>query len=397
MRNLWGQIVGRLIVIENVIITIWALVCGAVNVADQQIRYLMRAGIIVLTIEFCLLAIGYILDFQGLIVLAAIIPAIVWLIGFKVISLGVNATATTIAGIPLIGARLSTLTEPLFCEVRKLLPPFITIAMAFSFIAVVIAIRGVGYYGLDEIMIFTSLALFLAIFASYIGKATKLPGWIMFIFVMYLFIGNYLLPIQVQGTMDWLEGVTIRRANSLSSDGMNGQLVVLPQNSPLYNLSFGSFRIARTSPSITTSVKVVGRKNDPQSKEGMLEVIMPVSEGVYVGGQSYFVPARITQPLPKPPELAAKVEERFETVNLSKGDIKSYKLAAYDGTPWINTHTGMNYNVHPVHGRAYRMYFSDGRKIDVYAGGKGVPLDYPGKFKVINISNIDETYIISGL
>lgn len=401
MNNLWNQAREAWFFVENVIMGIWALLGGVADITEQQIRNLMRIGIRILIFELCLLAAGFIFNFQGAIVLAAIIAAIVWLIGFKVISLGVNATATTIAGIPLIGASLSTLTEPLFCEVRKLLPPFITIAMTFSFMAVVIAIRGVGYYGLSEIMIFTSLALFLAIFASYIGKTTKLPGWLMFDFVMYLFIGSYLLPVQVQGTMDWLEGWTIRRACAISQDGMRNELAVLPDNCPLYKYQFGQFEVNDRTSNSPTTVKIIGRKNDPNSKEGMLQVILPVYNGVYIGGRTCYVPARITQSLPKPPEPPEQEKkrdvDRFDQISLAKGDVNEYNLAPTDGSQWIDVPAGVNANIHPTNGVPYRLFFADGRTVDVTCGGKGIPRDYPSKFMIVNIGQQKETYVVSGL
>lgn len=397
MRSLWGQIVGWLIAAENTIITVWTILGGIANIADQQIRNLMRIGIRILILELCLLAAGFILNFQGAIVLAAIMAAFVWLIGFKVISLGVDATAAMAAGVPIIGARLSALTQPLFCEVRKLLPPFITIAMTFSFIAVVIAIRGVGYYGLNDLMILVSLALFASIFSSYIGKATKIPGWLMFGFVLYLLAGNYLFPVQVQGTMDWLEGWTIRRACTMSQDGMRNELAVLPDNCPLYKYQFGQFEVNDRTSNSPTTVKIIGRKNDPVSKEGMLQVILPVYNGVYIGGRTCYVPARITQPLPTPKEEKKCEIERFDQINLAKGEVKEYSLTPADGSQWINVPAGVNANIHPANGVPYRLFFADGRTIDVTCGGKGVPRDYPSKFMIVNIGQQKETYVVSGL
>jgi hypothetical protein len=71
--------------------------------------------------------------------------------------------------------------------------------------------------------------------------------------------------------------------------------VAITNNTPLYNFSFGKFKKEKTTTQTEIMAKVIGRKNDPTSKEPMYEVILPVAENLYVGGENLYVPARLTK------------------------------------------------------------------------------------------------------
>ena len=82
---------------------------------------------------------------------------------------------------------------------------------------------------------------------------------------------------------------------------------------------------------------------------------------------------------------------------LRRGDVLKYNLAKNDATPWITVPAGVIYNIHPRKGIPYRVYYWNGKVVDIESGNKGLPDVYPTKFKVINIGSKQEIYVISGI
>lgn len=328
MKNIWARI-------KSILVGAWALICGVTVYSDNQIGRFINTCLIILGIDIGLFILGYIAGIKGLIVFSGMISAIMVLVIMKSADLAVKIISAAIPKIPTVGSVAASITEPVLNELKKLLLPLITVSMVISFLSAVIAIRGTGYYGFNDLLIWLSLVLFITIFSVYMGSKTKIFGWAMLMFIIFLMIGDYAYPVQTKGTLDWIEGITIRRSVALSQDGMKSELAIIPDNTPLYDQALGgSFRLIGTSPKAT--VKILDRKDDPESKEGMYKVIMPTGNGIYIGGKTYFVPARSADPLREIPETTlCQIQKQEKIVHFYPGKPTNTGLVAQLGdTIW---------------------------------------------------------------
>ncbi len=295
MNNIWARI-------RSILAGAWALICGVAMYSDNQVGRFINTCLIIIGIDIGLFILGYIAGIKGLTVFSGMISAIMVLIIMKSADLAVKIISAAIPKIPTVGSTATSITEPVLNELKKLLPPLTTISMVIAFLSAVTAIRGTGYYGLGDFMAWFSIILFLGILSVYLEKKTKMLGWVMLAFIIFLIVGDYAYPVQTKGTLDWIEGITIRRSVALSHNGMKNELATIPNNTPLYTQNFGGgFRLIGISPS--TTVKILDRKDDPESKEGMYKVIIPTGNGIYIGGKTYFVPVRLAEHLRETPKI----------------------------------------------------------------------------------------------
>ncbi len=284
--------------IWDLIVTAWNILCGTGLEADFQTRRFINTCLIILTINTALFVVGFALNWNSAVILSAFVSSIFVLVCWKAADIAVKIISS-LSGITIVKSATD--------ELKKLLAPLITVSLFLAFIAAIVAIRGLGYYNYSDLLIWTTVILFTAIFAVYINAKVKIAGWVMIGFLYYLLIGNYLWPIQVQGTLDWMERTTVKRAVVAGDATKDHELVVISNNTPLYNFSFGKFKKEKVTTQTGVVAKVIGRKDDPTSKEPMYEVILPVAENLYVGGEILYVPARLTKLAQKPAEMAVPV------------------------------------------------------------------------------------------
>lgn len=326
--------------IRSILVGSWALICGVTAYSDNQVMRFINTCLIILGVDIGLFIFSYITGIKGLLVFSGMISAIMVLVIMKSADIAVKIISAAIPKIPTVGSTTASITEPVLNELKRLLPPLITISMVISFLSAIIAIRGTGYYGFNDLLIWLSLVLFITIFSVYLGSKTKIFGWVMLVFIIFLMVGDYAYPVQTKGTLDWIEGITIRRSVALSQGGMKSELAVIPDNTPLYNQDFGGkFRLIGTSPKAT--VKILDRKDDPESKEGMYKVIMPTGNGIYIGGKTYFVPVRLAEPLREIPETTlCQIQKQEKIVHFYPGKPTNTELVAQLGdTIWYTEPT----------------------------------------------------------
>lgn len=280
LRRLW-----------DLIVTAWNILCGTGLEANHQTRRFINTCLIILAVNTGLFIVGFILNWNGPVILAAFISSIMVLIGWKASELAVKIISSLGGEIPVAGSVIKPTVE----ELKKLLPPLVTISLFLAFTAAIVAIKGVGYFTYSDLLIWSGVILFTAIFTIYIDSKVKVAGWVMIIFLYYLLIGNYIWPIQVQGTLDWLERTTVKRAVVAGDSTKDYELVAISNNTQLYNFSFGEFKKEKITTQTEVVAKVIGRKDDSRTKEPMYEVILPVAENLYVGGEILYVPARLTK------------------------------------------------------------------------------------------------------
>lgn len=309
--------------IWDLIVTAWALLCGVASYADRQSRAFIRTMLIVIGVEAGLLLIGFVLNLKGLIVFAAIVASLTVLIAWKFSDLAIRIIASAAGRIPIAKSVVPPATD----ELKKLLPPMVTISLFLAFIASIAAIKGPTYFTWTDLMIWTAVILTTEIFTLYINSKVKMVGWAMIAFMYYLLIGNYLWPVQAQGFVDWVERSTVRKSMVAMENTKDYELVFIPNNAPLYELGWrGKFSRARTTTATETKAKLVGRKDDSASKEPMYEVILPVQEGLYVGGKTLYVPARLTKPVAFSPTTA---EASLPPMEIAKVDYRVYQPGEY--------------------------------------------------------------------
>lgn len=287
LRRIWDLVVTG----WDIVITTWNLLCGTGLEVNFQTRRFINTCLIILAINIGLFIVGFALGWSGPVILAAFISSLLVLIGWKASELAVKIISSLGGEVPVVGSVVKPTAE----EMKKLLPPLVTVSLFLAFTASIVAIKGIGYFTYSDLLIWAGIILFTAIFTVYINSKVKIVGWVMIIFLYYLLIGNYFWPIQVQGTLDWLERTTVKRAVVAGDATKDHELVAISNNTPLYKFSFGEFKKEKTTTQTEMVAKVVGRKNDPRTKEPMYEVILPVAENLYVGGEIFYVPARLTK------------------------------------------------------------------------------------------------------
>lgn len=305
----------------------WDFAVGA-TWDNARIRRFIAGAFISLGICLLMIALGFLFKLKVLIVVASALAALIAFaigkalriavkISIELTKLGESATKTAIGkivSIPILGKmidplgdisewtaiELSKALQSALTGIKNSLSFAVTIAMTFAFIGAFTAIRGVGYYTLNNLMVLGLSALFTSMFFVYASWKLKTFGYVLYVAWMYLFIGWFVIPIQVQGTMDMVEGWTIK--NSLIATYTHGSdiLIAVPAKTPLYSEEFGKFVYAGKSGEKEINARVINRKNDPDSKEPMYEAKFPLDgfDNLYVGGKNYYVPASMVTPVP---------------------------------------------------------------------------------------------------
>lgn len=303
---------------------------------NARIRRFIRGALISFGICIAIMILGFLLKLKVLVVVASALAAIIAFAAgkalriiikalIKLVALGENAIKEAICrivNIPVAGkivrpfgdisnwtaTELSHALQETLKSIKASLSFIVTISMTLAFTGALTAIRGVGYYSLNDLMVIGAAALFTFLFFVYIGKKVKAIGYLMYGVWLYFFIGGWLFPIQVQGILDWAESKTIRRAVIATDSNWRGQLVVVPARTPLYREGFGQFSFIGRMTDKEVSARVIGRTNDPDSKEPMYEVKLPLSgfDNLYPGGETHFVPGSLVRPVQSTSAPSAK-------------------------------------------------------------------------------------------
>ena len=382
----------------DLVITAWATLCGVVSYADRQTRVFINAMLIIIGVEIGLLLIGFILNLKGLIVFAAIVASLAVLIAWKFSDLAVRFISAIAGRIPL--AR--TLVPPATDELKKLLPPMVTISLFLAFIASIAAIKGPAYFTWSDLMIWTAVILTTEIFTLYINSKVKMVGWVMIGLMYYLLIGNYLWPIQAQGFVDWVERSTVRKSMVAMENTKDYELVVISNNVPLYELGWGGkFSRVKITTATETRAKLVGRKDDSTSKEPMYEVILPVQDGLYVGGKTLYVPARLTKPAAVKFFSPTTAEASLPSREVAKPDYRVYQPGAYNillkageqTDHWIMFPEGRDNNseFYSTKTSEYKLIFDNG---DVFTKNQPAPLMLRAKFKIVAVTDCNIKMVV---
>lgn len=349
----------------------WDFVAGA-TWDNRRVKRFIAGAFISLGICLLMIALGFLFKLKVLIVVASALAALIAFaigkalriavkISIELTKLGESATKTAIGkivSIPILGKmidplgdisewtaiELSKALQSALTGIKNSLSFAVTIAMTFAFIGAFTAIRGVGYYTLNNLMVLGLSALFTSMFFVYASWKLKTFGYILYVAWMYLFIGWFVIPIQVQGTMDWIEAKTIHRALVATNGSQGDKLIAVPAKTPLYIERRGEFVFDHKSGEEVVNARVIGRKNDPESKEPMYEAKFPVDgfNNLYVGGKTFFVPASMVTPVLAAGDTSKKTEGSGGTkyfglghheISLEAGESMNIRLPDPDKMP----------------------------------------------------------------
>jgi hypothetical protein len=133
--------------------------------------------------------------------------------------------------------------------------------------------------------------------------------------------------------MDWIEGKTIHGALMTTSANQAGKLIAVPAKTPLYIERRGEFVFTGKTGDQIINARVIGRNNDPESKEPMYEAKFPVDgfNNLYVGGKTFFVPASMVEPVQKVAQEKEISGTKEEVVHFRPGKPVFTKIIAYPG------------------------------------------------------------------
>jgi len=277
----------------QVIVGCWLIFCGTVNRADAEVRQYVNTQLIIIGAFLAMFFAGFKFDIDWLVTFPAMLLAIIILINKKLGYLTLNIIAGIANRLP-----FKAISEPINVaneELKKLLPPFDIVSLGFAFMGSIAAIKGVGFFTGHDLVVWTSVALALAIFTYYIDSKTRWAGWIMVGLLLYLFTSSYLWPVPTQALLTRIERYAARHS-IVGMDKSNGDELVILKDTPLYNKANGNrFQYAKVKGNGTA--KLIGRTSDPESKEPMYQIVLPVKgyEDLFLGGEQYFVPARMVK------------------------------------------------------------------------------------------------------
>ncbi len=243
--------------ILDILVGIWDFMCGGINNSIQAVRPYVSSMLFILGGLLTLIISGYIFKIQELIVFPAVIAALMFYFGWSAGNGLVNFIKKVGENLPLVGGPITASLD----ELQKLTRPFLMIAMSLSFQGAIMAIKGPAYFSFGTFLVILAVVVFMLIFSSYIESKTKVAGWVMFSIVAFLLVGNVLMPIQVQGIFNYVEGKSINLFTGLSKDGQREELVFIPAKSNLYRRTWqGSFEPAGKSPDAAKKAKVKGER-----------------------------------------------------------------------------------------------------------------------------------------
>jgi hypothetical protein len=320
LTNIWNWIV-------ELPIIIWASICFAYDHITPAIRAFIIAQILILGTMIGLFFLGHLAGLTWLVVFSLVMSCLILMLNVFAAEALIKLI-TIFSGVPFTGK----ITDEIGKQLARLIQPTIAISLVLAWLSAVTAIRGIGYYHFSDFMVWGTVILFFAIFAAYTGVKSKLPENILAISLVVMLVTYYVAPIQILGLLDWAEKKSIRVSISASNDAKDGDLVEIPSKTPLYDYGHGGFCLSNKTET-ATEAKIVSRKDDPISREGLYQVILPVEKDLYIGGKIKFVPVRLVKII-KTQEKLITPNSRNASGNFSQGPISN---STYEPIPFGNS------------------------------------------------------------
>lgn len=372
---------------------------------ERQTRRFLKFELQLSIAMICLFIFGMVMGWEVFVVFSAFFASILGLVIWKQTEIVSNALSA-LSGIKLeidnvvakvifapvtetikVGQKLA---NPVAEGMKKLLMPLVTVSLAVSFVASYIALKGLDYFNLKDLMIYSTIILFLAIFFwAYLETKKKWAGKAMFIWLLWLVASNYLWPIQCQELLESAENYTISWAVNSAKESRQGKIINIAANTPLYQYDHGNIRFLKTADK-NMGGKMIGRKKSPNSDETLYRVILPIQEGNYIGGEEVYVPARLTNPAGKSADWAKKAvlappQSAFEIMPIGNHQFTVNKTMA----GWMKIPGDASWDLAPVKNGNWKLITFEGEVVTYKAGGKKYA-NFPNQPMIFKVQTDEE-------
>lgn len=373
---------------------------------ERQTRRLLRFELQLSAAMIGLFIFGMIMGWQVLVVFSAFFTSILGLAIWKQTEIVLNGLSA-LSGIKLqvdnatLNKILKPITKPIELSqkvmdpvaegMKRILMPLLTVTLGISFLASYIAIKGLDYFNLKDLMIYSMVILFLTIFFwAYIGTKRKIAGKLMFVWLLWLITSNYVWPIQCQELLETAENKTIGWAIGKASESRNEKIINITTNTPLYQYDHGNIKFLRTAGK-DIKAKIIGRKKSPNTDETLYRVILPVQDGVYIAGEDVYVPARLTSTVARPSPLVQKTGQTstlspgFETMPVGVHSFTVNKTM----TSWMKIPGNANWDLAAAKDGNWKLIPFKGEVVTYKADGEKYG-DFPNQTMIFKIQTDEE-------
>lgn len=300
MKNLMKRIENLLDFFLNLFIAGTSFLKSIKNFTNKQVKSFIAAEFQIIGIMTLIIGLGFIFKIKGMVVLGGMIASIAVIIAWKATDLAV-AIINSVAKITLpeseFAKPIKERTESFTNDLKSLLSPLLTLSMFLAFISAVVALKGLNYFTFGHFLIWGSIILFTSVFAAYVNMQTKIPGWLMFGFVIGLLITYHLAPTAMLSLINSIESRFTNLSLNSNQQNLNLEEITIPTGTKFYELKRGEFvEVAPDKP--YTKGKIISTKKEEKSNELMYETIFPIDDNNtnYIGGKTYYVAVRSVKP-----------------------------------------------------------------------------------------------------
>lgn len=355
LQNIW-----------NLLCTIWNLLCGVKEASQRQVSNFLKVELCLILVGLGGLIAGFVLKNPIAIAATGVLCSLAFLVLWKSTDIFISLVDAAGKKLPLAGEPIEAGAK----ELRKLVGPILTTSLAFSFVAALILLRGPGAISFGTICAILTSCLFVVIFTYYIESTRKWSGWVMAGILGYFWVGYFAFPVQVQSTTDYLAKRSTNLSMQLSQKGQGYDLAVLPAGTPTFKKDMAGNIAPAMTITQETKAKIIGRVEDPDSKEGLYEAILPDSNGLYIGGVKVLVPVVLAK------AVKSVTTEKADTNNKIVFE-REYTGQGWGENDWVPTAMfGKDIKI------GYQMVVTSDKNFQVWNTDRWY--DYPGIHQNIN-------------
>ena len=249
--------------------------------------------------------IGIVMGFENVVFVSSMLLSITLIVAFDVTRIGLNI--------------LNTILKPFsisLYQLKKIILPIRTISLTVSFIAVVVAVRGLADFGWGSLMVIMSVGTFFIILNKYWPERRMIYECILTCSLILIVLVNYVFPVQLKAVIFWSERSTIETSQNIDGTISEGDLILLTKETVLYNENRQPIKTIQND----LKAKITKTVTLGKSKENYYEVFLPNDKGDYTDDESYYFPVRRSglQILKKETEKKEKIINVSDNLNNTK-------------------------------------------------------------------------------
>lgn len=231
---------------------------------------------------------------RWLIFITTIISCMTAVIGRYVFSLVFKATPEILKQIPVGAKRRNNVDKTLNSlrdEAERLLKPVNRLALTLAFYGTMAIILGPN--GLPgEPLIRYSVLFFVFILVLTVEPWKNYEKALLWTMGIILF-SHVLFPIQSGNFVSWMRdrvtGISISKAKSVEGEDE----IIISKGTPYFERARTGFTDTNKKAEQNTRAKIISHRQDDRSGESMYEVILEKQNGLYIGGEIFWVPKRM--------------------------------------------------------------------------------------------------------